>query len=101
MNDVDLLKSLLETEQAAKALVDEAQEKADTLISQIKQQIHHENSRALEEALREHEEKMTLRLAALEQGKREELERYKAEVLASEISQDSAFNKLRELLKNL
>lgn len=101
MNDTDLLKDLLETEQTAKHLVDEAQKKSDSFISRVKQEKQKEYDRRLEGGARERDKKIEAFKADLEAKKKKEIEEYRTVVHSTKIHGENAFVKLRELLKGL
>lgn len=101
MNDTDLLKDLLETEQAAKNLADEAQKKSDALLSHLKQEKQKEYQRRIEEGTKERDRKIESFKADLENTKTKEIEDYRNRIRTMSVDGEGAFGKLRELLKGL
>ncbi len=101
MNDTDLLKDLLETEQAAKSLVDEAQKKADVLLSHVRQEKQKEYNSRIEEGTRARDRKIESFKTELENKKTKEIEDYRSRIRTMRVNGELAFEKLRELLKDL
>ena len=101
MNDSDLLKDLLETEQAAKSLVDEAQKKSDSLLSRVRQEKQKEYNLRIEEGTKERDRKLESFKADLEKKKTKEIEDYRSRIRTMRVNGGLAFEKLRELLKDL